>query len=154
MTGCVPAAVFKWGVLRNSLVTEGAASVKRARLLVIASGLAALLVGGAASPVDASPRDVAVGPGEAEVTVKVQYRAAPSSTPVKLSTNTEVSVVFWKLDPVAGYWYEQAQGTWTDGPGQVDTSDPLPACLVPVAEDGIMASRANGLILLEESASP
>jgi putative cell wall-binding protein len=101
--------------------------VKRARLVALAT-VVALLVGGAVptAATAASSVATAVGPGEAEVTAKVQYRATPSSTPMKLSPNTQVTVSFWKLDPAAGYWYEQAEGTWTEGgPDQVDTSHPL-----------------------------
>jgi len=105
--------------------------MKRARITVLLSAAIALViaVGAPAAAAAAPPATdlaLAVDPASAEVSVKVLYRPSPSATPVKLSTNAEVAVSFWKLDAEAGFYFEQATGTWTEGgPDEVDTSAPL-----------------------------
>lgn len=94
--------------------------MKRARTLSIAAVVAALaLAVGVSAPANAAP-------GDAQVQVQVTYKSSPSATPQKLSPNTEVEVSFWKYDDATGYYYQQADGVWTEGgPDTVDTSEPL-----------------------------
>jgi putative cell wall-binding protein len=108
------------------------AAVKRARIILAVSAVTALLAVGGTHAASAAPTQssatsqVADATATATVTVKVQYRPTAGATPVKLSTNTEVAVSFWRLDEAAGYYIEQANGTWSEGgPEEVDTSAPL-----------------------------
>lgn len=109
--------------------------MKRARIILAVSAVAALLVAGAAPAAAAAPSTlgsavsrVVETAATATVSVVVQYRPTVGATPVKLSPNTEVAVTFWKLDEASGYYFEQASGVWTEGgPDAVDTSAPLDA---------------------------